>query len=157
MHVRVGVLLTIGERESSGGPNVILSRQHLTPSWDERSEFSHFRPAGGNRSIFAVQLIAIRSSPTSKMILSVDSIDSCGQLRKFDDALYRMGLRVHRSATRDWPPFLACEPPPCHRVRILASSYSRHRLQRRPATGTIAFSSMESAPTVHFGLDSWRG
>ena len=25
------------------------------------------------------------------------------------------------------------------------------------ATGTIAFSSVESAPTLHFGLDSWRG
>jgi hypothetical protein len=31
LRVRVSILLTIGERESFGGPNVILSRRYLTP------------------------------------------------------------------------------------------------------------------------------
>jgi hypothetical protein len=161
MHVRVSILLTIRGERIVRGPNVILSRQHLTPAWDERSEFSLFRSTatgGGNRSVFAVQLIANRSSPTSKMILSVDSIDSCGQLRKLDDALYRMGFAFIAPLPAT-APFSFHEPPPCTGsgflpLRILAIGSNG---TTRRATGTIAFSSMESAPTLHFGLDSWRG
>jgi hypothetical protein len=113
------------------------------------------RPSG-NRSIFAVQLIANRSSPTSKMILSADYIDSCGQLRKLDDALYRMGFAFIAPLPATGPLFL-----PVSLRNATGSGFLPLRilaiLQRRRETGTIAFSSMECALTMHSGLASWRG
>jgi hypothetical protein len=90
------------------------------------------------------------------MILSVDSMDSCGQLRKLADALYRI-LRF-TAPLRDWPLLLVVSLRTAT-GRILASSYSHHQFNAttKRATGTIAFSSMESTPTLHFGLDSLRG
>jgi hypothetical protein len=48
LHVRVSILLTIGERESSGGPNVIL----CSPVFNASTEASDGvqRPLGHDRS-----------------------------------------------------------------------------------------------------------
>ena len=40
---------------------------------------------------------------------------------------------------------------------LQGSVFIRRSATTQRATGTIAFSSVESAPTMHFGLDSWRG
>jgi len=40
---------------------------------------------------------------------------------------------------------------------LQGSVFIRRSTTTKRATGTIAFSSVESAPTLHFGLDSWRG